>query len=72
MPSSPPKSGVVEFEVIAESWSVLQILDDENVMVEVKPVIFEVIRTGDVDAYGRPIYAVKASLATRVVQHGKG
>ena len=41
-------------------------------MVEVKPVIFEVIRTGDVDASGRPIYAVKASLATRVVQHGRG
>lgn len=68
MAKAAPEPMQVEFEVINEAWSSIGLLGEEGFTLEVKPVVFEVTRTDEVDAQDRPVYVVKAALVTRLVK----
>lgn len=66
-----PVSGIevtadeVDFDATAEPWTTLKLSDGSTL--KLKPVITKVIRYGDYDQHGDPIYQVFASEVVRVM-----
>lgn len=58
--SVPPVINYVDFEVLNEPWEVYKLTD--NTILRTRSVVAQIVKTGQFDVYGKPVYAVMANV----------